>query len=374
MKSTVALRLLAEQLNWSDQDVTQEFPVLQLMIAHKYDGYQGFQPASRFHVALLNWLSQFDSVEKKRIAYTFVKSRLIYVTQREMHHLVSLMMPTLDRLMRKKVAQDLGVQFYQTWTDESAERRLELLRRRTLFVGLSDGARIDVFRRYNEGSISNEQVVPFSEMSDEKWDNLVEELEKWLRENGFSGESAQFEAVCLVDDFAGSGSSLLRLKEGSWKGKIKKFHTANKERVGTALSSGCTLYAHHHLASDQAESTIRSRLSEFREGHPQFNYEATFSYVLPQSIVICDESQPAELIDLIKKSYDKRIEDDHIGANVWFGYSGCGLPLVLEHNTPNNSVALLWAVSPDKQPVPDQHQMKPLFARRKRHSSHGQSV
>lgn len=371
MKSSVALRLLAEQLNWTDQEVTEEFPVLQLMITHKYDGYQGFQPASRFHIALLNWLSQFGSAEKKRIAYAFVKNRLIYVTQREMHHLVSLMMPTLDRLMRKKVAKELNLQFYETWIDANAERRLKLLRRRTLFVGLSDGARIDVFRRYNEGTISNEQVAPFSEMSPEKWDSLIEELKTWLLKNDFREESAQFESICLVDDFAGSGASLLRSKEGCWKGKIKKFYEANNHRIGESLSSDCILYAHHHLASDQAERTIRSRLSEFREGHPKFDYEATFSYVLPESIVICDQSQPEELIDLIKSSYDTRIEDGHVGNNVWFGYSECGLPLVLEHNTPNNSVALLWASSPDKPEAPDQHHMKPLFARRKRHSSHG---
>lgn len=30
---------------------------------------------------------------------------------------------------------------------------------------------------------------------------------------------------------------------------------------------------------------------------------------------------------------------EHLGL----GYGGCALPLVLDHNTPNNSVALLWA-------------------------------
>jgi hypothetical protein len=26
-----------------------------------------------------------------------------------------------------------------------------------------------------------------------------------------------------------------------------------------------------------------------------------------------------------------------------YGYANCALPLVLEHNTPNNSISLLWA-------------------------------
>jgi len=371
LKSTIALKLLADQLQWSDSEAAEEFADLQLMIAHKYDGYQGFQPASRFHVSLLNWLSQFASVDQRRTAFAFIKQRLIFITQREMHHLVSLLMPTLDRLMRKQVAAELDLQLYETWTDQAAVRRLKLLRRRTLFVGLSDGARIDVFRRYNEGVVNNEQVVPFSEMSNHKWQDLIEELKEWLQVNEYANESPLFEAVCLIDDFAGSGASLLRQgNDRSWKGKIKKFYSANAHRVGKALLQGCKLYAHHHLASEQAATTIAARLDQFRVDHPELSVEATFSYVLPGDIVLRDDSLPLELIELIKECYDPAIEDDHLGKNAWFGYSGCGLPLILEHNTPNNSISLLWADS-QGTPSPGRHTMKPLFARRKRHSSHG---
>lgn len=372
MKSKIALRLLAEQLDWSDEEATEEFSALQLMITHKYDGYQGFQPASRFHVALLNWLSQFRQVAQRRAAFSIIKKQLVYITQREMHHLVSLMMPELDRLMRKQVAKELGVQFYETWTDAAAERRLLLLRRRTIFVGLSDGARIDVFRRYNEGKISNEQVVPFSEMSDLKWENLTKELTEWLIEKEYKDETPHFEAVCLVDDFAGSGDSLLRLDEekGEWKGKISKFYNTNKAKVGQILAKNCHLYTHHYLASSQAEKTINDRLARFSESHEEFSYSATYSYVLPESIVVNDNTPPPELIDLIKAHYDKGIEDKHVGNDIWFGYRNCGLPLVLEHNTPNNSIALLWADSPNSGSE-GQHKMKPLFARRKRHSTNG---
>lgn len=371
MKSKIALRLLAEQLEWSDEQATEEFSALQLMITHKYDGYQGFQPASRFHVALLNWLSQFQQPVQRRLAFGMIKKQLVYITQREMHHLVSLMMPELDRLMRKQIAKELKVQLYETWTDSAAERRLRLLRRRTLFVGLSDGARIDVFRRYNEGVISNEQVVPFSEMSDLKWKSLTKELTEWLKENEYKDEPL-FEAVCLVDDFAGSGDSLLRFdnEEGKWKGKISKFYAANEEKVGTILTANCRLFIHHHLASSQAENTIKDRLVLFSESQEKFSYSATYSYVLPESIVVNDDTPPPELINLIKTHYNKGIEDKHVGKDIWFGYKNCGLPLVLEHNTPNNSIALLWADSSDSNSE-GQHKMKPLFARRKRHSTNG---
>lgn len=367
MKQDLAYKLIADQLDWTDAELASEFPELQMMIAHKYDRYHGFQPATRFHVSLLGWLSQFDDIDRKKVCYRLLKERLIYVSQVEMHHLVSLMMPVLDRHARRRVAAELKIPLYQTWDDESAQTRLQLMHRRTLYVGLSDGARMDVFRRYNEGVVSNEQVVAFSEISDDKWENLIEELTGTLAENEVS---PQFEVVCLIDDFAGSGSSLLRWddKKGKWAGKVAKFHKANKEkRIGTMLSNDCVLHIHHHLASAKAKEQIEKTISDFAKDHPEFKYEATYSHVLPRNIVINDDDPDAALVDLLKSWYDPSIEDKHTGKDIWFGYKQCGLPLILEHNTPNNSVALLWATS-ESGGTP---QMKPLFARRKRHSSHG---
>ena len=46
-----------------------------------------------------------------------------------------------------------------------------------------------------------------------------------------------------------------------------------------------------------------------------------------------------------------------------YGYANCALPLVLEHNTPNNSIPILWAETQGKLG----HPMRPLFRRRDRH-------
>lgn len=368
MNKDLAYRLIADQLGWTDAELASEFTELQMMITHKYDRYHGFQPATRFHVSLLGWLSQFDDIEKKKVCYRLLKERLIYVSQVEMHHLVSLMMPILDRYARRRVANELAIPFYRTWDDEKAKIRLKLMQDRTLYVGLSDGARMDVFRRYNEGVVSNEQVIAFSEISDDKWVSLNKELKDTL---GSVKENPQFEVVCLIDDFAGSGSSLLRWDEDKkeWAGKIAKFHKANKDRVGDGkmLSKDCILHAHHHLASTKAKEQIEGTLADFARDHSEFKYEATYSHVLPSSIVINDSDQDAGLVNLLTTWYDAGIEDKHTGKDIWYGYKQCGLPLILEHNTPNNSVALLWATSK----VGGNPEMKPLFARRKRHSSHG---
>jgi hypothetical protein len=370
MKHELAFNLIGNLLKWSDADYAKEFRELQLMIDHKYDSYQGFQPATRFHVALLNWLSQFPSEDQRRVAYRFVKDRLVFVSQREMHHLVSLLMPIADRIARTRVAAELDIPLYATHLDAGAAARLDLLRRRTLYVGLSDGARIDVFRRYNEGKVSNEQVVAFSEISEEKWLDLQDELKASLAQQNLAHEKPWFEAVCLVDDFSGSGSSLIRYDEEAkkWKGKIEKFYLANAKRIGNALSTDCVIHVHHHLASEQARRQIEADITRFEVENSKFKFTTSFSYVLPADIVIGDAYADAALVALIRSCYDPGIEDKHTRKDIWYGYKQCGLPLVLEHNTPNNSVALLWAES---KPSATPHQIKPLFARRKRHSSNG---
>jgi hypothetical protein len=52
------------------------------------------------------------------------------------------------------------------------------------------------------------------------------------------------------------------------------------------------------------------------------------------------------------------------GEQAHYGFAKTGLFLVLEHNTPNNSIALLWAEADGDSPAPP---MRPLFRRRQRH-------
>jgi len=372
MKHETAFKFIGEQLEWTDADFAKEFRELQLMIDHKYDGYQGFQPGTRFHVNLLNWLSQFATKSERKTAYQFVKDRLAYVSQREMHHLVSLMMPIIERNTHHRVAKEMQIPLYKTYIDQAAIDRVTQLLRRTLYVGLSDGARIDVFRRYNEGKVSNEQVLAFNEITTDKWRDLRDELKESLVEMGMDHvdveANATFEAICLVDDFSGSGSSLLRYDaEKGWGGKINKFYKSSVERLGDFLSADCEMHIHHHLASNQARDQIEKDLKAFKADHALFQYSTSFSYVLPPDVVIDDHCADAALTALNKAYYDAGIEDKHTKKDIWYGYKQCGLPLVLEHNTPNNSIALLWAESKQDATL----QMKPLFARRKRHSSHG---
>lgn len=360
------MNLIADQMKWDHSTAAKEFEELEMMVNYKYDHYQGFHPGSRFYLALIGWLNQFATTELRHVAYDFLKSRLIFFSQREIHHLISLLMPIIDRSMRTEVAKERNIPLYRTWLDSDANRRANLMLMRTLFIALSDGARIDVFRRFNEGLVSNEQVLAYSEISRVKWENLMEELKKALLAKGYNETDAFFERVCLIDDFTGSGSSLIRFEENRWKGKIKRFTDLYSDYLASSPGQ-VFVQVHHHLASAKACERIVQDLSDFSKTQNKFHFVATCSYQLPQDIVI-EESSSLELVSLLKKHYDTKVEDAHT-KNVLFGYRRSGLPLILEHNTPNNSIGLLWAES-NKNENPDTHHMVPLFIRRKRHSSH----
>ena len=66
---------------------------------------------------------------------------------------------------------------------------------------------------------------------------------------------------------------------------------------------------------------------------------------LQESICLTDKSNEA-FVRLVQKYYDPSLEDEHTkkgGTDLKFGFAGGGLPVVLHHNTPNNSLFLLWA-------------------------------
>ncbi len=378
MKTQLGKRLLAELMGWDDAQATVEFAWLQTMVEYKYDHYQGYSPGSRFFVNLLSWLAQFAPADRAT-AYDLIRTKLVFISQREMHHLVGLTLPRLHRDNRRAVADQLGVPMCATWGNAVAEKRLTEVNRRTVYIGLSDGARTDVLRRLNEGVISNEQIVAATEISEKKWDKLRDGLADRLRKEHLAGVLALFERICLVDDFTASGSSLIRKDKGQWKGKVPTFISQMSERpdqnrFGTHVTEDCVIQIHHYIGTEKSRRVIDDLLNEYRLalGELKISFKATYSMVLHESIVIGDSSE-ARLVDLLRRYYSASCADDHTGKDIWFGYKQCGLPLILDHNTPNNSIALLWAASARSAEGPA-HEMKPLFPRKKRHVEHGQSI
>ena len=204
---------------------------------------------------------------------------------------------------------------------------------------------------------------------------MIDNLKTRLSSAGLGHADPSFERVCLVDDFTASGSTLIRKGKDGWEGKVPKFirHIQEKELFGKCIAPSCVFQIHHFIGSNTAKDTINEFLNTFEQSlEPNScKLRATFSTVLTQAVVI-GESSDAHLVAFLKKYYGSTCETKiHTGEGIWFGYKDGGLPLVLEHNTPNNSVALLWAACKQSDA---RHVMKPLFPRKQRHVDHGQSV
>jgi hypothetical protein len=355
-------------MDWDPSRFNTEFRWLELMSRMKYDSYQDFLAGMRFIESLADWLQQFAPPERD-VAYAFVRNNLVFISPAEMRHLVELFYPeTIQPRLIRNVADTYGIPQYRVWAESRATSLYEALLRKTLFIELSDGGRIDIFRRANAGVIGNEQIVTAPRIHRAKWEDLLKDLRK---ASGRADE--RFSLVYLVDDFVGSGTTLLREEDGVWKGKLLRFWEDMID-VGAAekyFEPGWKLCVHHYLSTHQADQVVTERDQAVQKARGQGNWfesvEFSCGMRLPADFPVKLENHPA-FAPLVQKYYDESIEDEHIkkgGTNARLGFGRCALPLILEHNTPNNSIALLWAETTGEN---GQHAMRPLFRRRQRHT------
>ena len=374
MPSRLGLNLIQQLLTWDDERATEEFSWLRLMSELKYDGYSDYLAGSRFVEALSIWLRQFEPQDRET-AYQFVRNRLVYISIAEMNRLVEAFVPEhVTPRLRRAVADEEGVRAHEVWASEATATAYQNELRRTLFVGLSDGSRIDVLRRANP-TMSPDQFVPMMHIDDAKWRDLSKELRGSLDD-----PTATFGRVVLVDDFTASGTTFIRKVDGNWKGKLWKFKElvkAAREALGSELPLAeiYDVHIHHHVSTGQARRVIEERVARARE---QWT-DATFGDVLVSEgmrlsdEVPLDDTRDAAFLELCRKHYNgdlhirlgRHVQESGL-VDLRRGYGGCALPLVLEHNTPNNSVPLVWAWEEETANGP---KMRPLFRRRDRHGN-----
>lgn len=371
------LKILNAIMGWDEDKARSEFQWLRLMARVKYDGYRDFLAGMRFLESLAAWLQQFATQAEREAAYDLLRYRLIYIGPAEMQRLVELFFPVvIQRQLLKLVAASQGIPAYRIWANSEARESLRVLQRKTLILGLSDGARIDILRHATVGKLGNEQFAIQTQIDVGKWNDLLADLRRDLKST-----DATFEVVYLVDDFMGTSSSFLRWDEEKkeWTGKLARFVKSLDSASGAGVSilaEGWKLHVHHYLATQRARERLNDSAPRAIEALG-LAAQPTFSYgtIIPSSVCI-DTTQASDeaLVRLTQKYYNSNIETKHTDKggvkHLGLGYGGCALPLVLEHNTPNNSLALLWAeigAGKDKADVP-QPEMRPLFRRRQRHT------
>jgi hypothetical protein len=368
MKDELAERLLAKVMGWDPAEVTRERPILQDMARYKYDEYQQFEPGERFIESLARWLLQFEK-DERAAAYGFVRRRVVFLSGSEMRHLVGEAFPTLIRPRILGLAAEMaglsGTRVKEVWRS----KEYKLLLRQTLFLGLSDGAHTDVFRREN-AEISNEQIWHAYDFSEAKARSLGEELKKdvaKLLEREPRPEEARFRLVCLLDDFMASGRTYVRPgKDGNETGgkiasilrRLRNQKSALAEFLDLErLETLIVIY----VASSQAVDYLKTELPKLERPGERLALKVVHR-LAPE--VRLEAPGDAAILELAAKDryFDGQAETEATrvgGDKVRFGFSDCRLPLVLSHNTPNNSIYLLWA-----EPW---HNVRGLFPRVSRH-------
>lgn len=376
MNDKMALNLITEIMGWGKRDddgtAAKEYQWLRLMSAVKYDGYADFRAGIRFLETLASWLNQFAH-EDRNAAYAFVKERLMYISPPEMQQIIeAFYAEEVSTRLRTSVAEKLKIKPYEVWSTKAAADEFEAQKRKTLFIGMSDGSRIDILRRINSGFLSTEQVLPMLNVDNEKWADINKKLKKANPDE----DNPKFDRIYLIEDFTASGTTFIRFTNGEWKGKLKKFNDSVYnacEALGDAfpISGQYALHIHHYVSSYQARKNLKKHLNEAQQKLPHRTFG---KFTLSQGLLLPKETKlqaPTDeaFLKLCDKHYlDKIYRDykehcDEAGqTDMRRGYADCALPIILDHNTPNNSVPLLWADVTDEGKA-----MRALFRRRHRH-------
>ena len=415
MKRELALQLLRETIPGlgDEGDFAQLFRELQFLAEYKYNKYEMYHPGRLFLESLALWLQQFQENERKA-ALDFLRRQLIFVSRQEFQQLAGLLYHDVIKRSQMDVAADMtGYPRYKVRAIHASKEFSEV-EKASLYVGMSDGARIDHIRRLNL-TISNEQVLPYYDASQTKVSHMNKELCRRL-----SDPEAGFHCLFLIDDFCGSGRTLLRevvtaevgddisvsvpdslrsklnfdsatkelelqyegeiplttlkeleaispagryiqavkklvrkscVRDTKLKGALTKIATGPIKDVlhKNALIIFCPLIATQH-AINRLESLVPRLPSKFS------NLRILPGAIIDHSVEITSNATP--IGGLCEKYYSEEFADEHTGC-VKFGFDGCGLPLVLHHNTPNNSIYLLWTRKKEA--------FSPLFVRYERH-------
>ncbi|MBB4302862.1 hypothetical protein GGD81_001898 [Rhodobium orientis] len=370
MKEVNAQEILAQVMGWIDSEtVVKNSTRLQFLSEYKYNEYQRYGPGKQFIESLALWLNQFEEPDRP-VALSLILDKLIFISEKEMSHLVKISYPDVivqERL--RLVAEEDEIPLHKV---EALSRhwRFEELRIRSLYLGLSDGAHTNELRRASNGAISNEQIWQAYELGEAKTGDMLEALRKNVRKfrsdfNRSDDEEGRFNLVWLIDDFSGSGNTYIRYDntERSYKGKIKKIYERIHE--GDLVSREYyEVYILLYVATRQAIDHIEYWSERFAGEHGFKPPKVVVLHPIEKEYALTDP-EDSDVIKIAKKEkyYDTRASDRHIAIggteNAMMGFADCALPLVLSHNTPNNSIYLLWG--------PEEYAFFGLFPRVSRH-------
>lgn len=361
MNSNLANQLLASIMKWDAQTLASERSALEFMGSMKYDAYDRYMPGMRFMSSLVQWLNDIEEEDRDE-AYKFIKEKLVFISSTQMNYLVDLLYDSKIRpILLDMATTETGMPSYKR-SSNVVHNRFEIEKRSALVVGLSDGAHTDILRR--SAGFSNEQVLTNYYPDGKKLKDMLDELRK--DDKLKSIEKPYFRRIFLIDDFTASGKSFIRYDEsdGKYHGKLKKIIdelcTRGYVEKGQKIEHLSYLLNPEQkiqidilfsIATEKAKTSIKDNLDDYLKSVGwQDKVEFNIHIVqLLEDKLSNDIKSDNNLVRVLKK--DKHFVEEcvisksyKVGKNdsPWLGFDECALPVVLAHNTPNNSLPIIW--------------------------------
>lgn len=361
MNSNLANQLLASIMKWDAPTLASERAALEFMGSMKYDAYDRYMPGMRFMSSLVQWLNNIEEGDRDE-AYKFIKDKLVFISSMQMNYLVDLLYDSKIRpILLDMATVETGMPSYNR-SSKVVRSRFEIEKRSALVVGLSDGAHTDILRR--SAGFNNEQVLTNYYPDWKKLKDMLEELRKDDKLKGI--EKPYFRRIFLIDDFTASGKSFIRYDEsdGKYHGKLKKIidelctKSVEMEQKNEHLSylldpnqDKIQIDILFCIATEKARTNIKNNLDDYLKSvNWQDKVEFNIHIVqLLEDKLSDDIKNDKDLVAVLKKDehFVKECvisKDYKVGKNdnPWLGFDECALPVVLAHNTPNNSLPIIW--------------------------------
>lgn len=362
MNSNLANQLLASIMNWDSQTLASERAALEFMGSMKYDAYDRYMPGMRFMSSLVQWLNDIDE-ENRDKAFKFIKERLVFISSIQMNYLVDLLYDSKIRpILLDMATAETGMASYMR-SNKNVRKQFDIDKRSSLVVGLSDGAHTDILRR--SAQFDNEQVLTNYYPDGKKLKDMLDELRGDDKLSEISNPF--FRRIFLIDDFTASGKSFIRFdeKDEKYHGKLKKI--IDELCAENYIDGGQKIEHLSYLldpqqeniqvdilfciATEKAKANIENNLQAYldsKESKKKVKFAIHVVQILEDKLsdaIKADE----ELMKMLKK--DKHFVREsvmsksyEVGKNnePWLGFDECALPVVLSHNTPNNSLPIIW--------------------------------
>lgn len=364
MKAELAESILKAVVAWDVDRFAKELQDIQVISEYKYNDYQQYTHGMRFVESLALWLRKFKSQEEKEVAYSLIKKHLIFISEEQMRQLVSV---SFAMCMKEYLLEQTKEYCMESSITDVSERKAiyNILKRRALFLGLSDGSHMDYFRRHNS-HLSNEQVFINYDFSKERAAAMKKDLGKDLdglskgTSYKLSENDKDFCTFFLIDDFSASGISYIRKENGKWNGKIPKFYDL-LDNVGFPTKN-INIHVVLYVATTEAIDHINNLANEYLKTHECYVTVDAIQRVSKVELTEVEESLLKDNYNENKKQFSGFV-DTHFQKGKtdkpYLGFNECSLPLVIYHNTPNNSFPIIWYSWTDKDHA--------LFPRTTRH-------